>query len=99
MEQEVLGKVAQRYRDEGYDVLVHPRGDQLPPFVANSQLDLIATRGNEGVIVEIKTNRIDLSRDHQLVRLAEIVNAQPGWRLSSSKFGGCASQFITLDQN
>jgi hypothetical protein len=60
---------------------VHPRGDQLPPFVANSQLDLIATRGNEGVIVEIKTNRIDLSRDHQLVRLAEIVNAQPGWRL------------------
>ncbi len=44
-------------------------------------MDLIATRGNEGVVVEIKTNRIDLSSDHQLIQLAEIVNMQPGWRL------------------
>jgi len=83
MEQEALEKVAQRYRDEGYDVVLLPRGDRVPPFVAGFDLDLIATRGNEGVIVEIKTNRIDLSRDQQLTRLAEIVDARPGWRLDA----------------
>jgi hypothetical protein len=81
MEQEALERVAQRYRDEGYDVIVHPQGEQVPPFLANFRLDLIATRGNEGIVVEIKTNRIDLSDDPDITRLAEIVNAQPGWRL------------------
>ena len=81
MEQESLAKVAQRYRDEGYDVIVHPRGEKVPPFLAEFQLDLIATRGNEGVVVEIKTNRTDLSNDPYLTRLAETVNAQLGWKL------------------
>jgi hypothetical protein len=80
MEQEALARVVQRYRDEGYDVIAHPRGQQVPPFVAGFDLDLIATRGNEGVVVEIKTNRIDLSNDPDITRLAEIVNAAPGWR-------------------
>jgi REase_AHJR-like len=78
MEQESFEKVAQRYRDEWYDVIVRPLPDQVPPFVENFQVDLIATRGNEGVVVEIKTNRIDLSSDRQLTQLAEIVNVQPG---------------------
>jgi Holliday junction resolvase len=81
MEQKSFEKVAQRYREEGYDVVVRPHRDQIPPFVKDFQVDLIATRGNEGVVVEIKTNRIDLSSDHQLTQLAEIVNMQPGWRL------------------
>jgi hypothetical protein len=44
-------------------------------------LDLIAARGNEGVIVAIKRNRIDRSRDPAVMRLAAIVDTQPGWRL------------------
>jgi hypothetical protein len=81
MQQETPERVAQRYRDEGYQVVVRPFGEQIPPFIAGFQPDLIAIRGNEGVIVEIKINRMDLSRDHQISRLAEIVNARPGWRL------------------
>ncbi len=81
MEQESLEKVAQEYRNEGYDVIVAPCGDQVPSFVAGFQPDFIATRGGEGVVVVIKTNRIALSRDPQITRLAEIVEAQPGWRL------------------
>jgi hypothetical protein len=42
---------------------------------------LIAIRDNESVIVEIKVNRMDLSGDHQISHLAEIVNSRPGWRL------------------
>ncbi len=81
MQPETLERVAQRYRDEGYQIVVRPFGEQIPPFIAGFQPDLIAIRGNEGVVVEIKVNRIDLSSDHQIACLAEIVNARPGWRL------------------
>jgi hypothetical protein len=72
---------AQRYRDEVYQVISRPSGDQIPPFMAGFQPDIIATRGNEVVVVEIKRNRIDLASDQQISQLAEIVNARPGWRL------------------
>jgi hypothetical protein len=81
MEHQSIERIARRYRDEGYDVIVHPQGDQIPPFLAGFPLDMLATRGNEGVVVEVKTKRIDLSSDPSAARLAEIVNAQPGWRL------------------
>ena len=58
--EDALERVAEPYRDEGYEVIVRPRGDQVPPFAAGLELHLIATRGIEGVIVVIKRNRIDL---------------------------------------
>lgn len=81
MQQQDIERIARRYRDEGFHVIVHPHGDLVPPFLAGFELDMIATRGNEGVVVEVKMNRIDLSSDPCVPRLAEIVNAQPGWRL------------------
>jgi REase_AHJR-like len=81
MELEALHRIAKRYRDDGYDVIIDPRGDRVPPFAVGFELDLVATRGNKGVVVEIKTNRFDLSHDPQIMRLAQVVNAQPGWRL------------------
>jgi REase_AHJR-like len=81
MEQEALARVAQRYRDEGYDVIIHPQKGQVPSFLADFQLDLIATRGTEGVVVEIKASRIDLSKDPYIARMAEAVDAHPSWKL------------------
>ena len=81
MEIEALERIAKRYKDEGFDVVVSPHADKVPPFAVGFELDLIAIRGNEGVVVEIKTNRFELARDPQITRLAQIVNAQPGWRL------------------
>jgi hypothetical protein len=81
MEQETIEKVAQRYRNEGYDIVVEPLGDLVPPFLAGFRLDMIAIRKNEAVVVEIKTNRIDLSNDPYITRLADVISGQPGWRL------------------
>ena len=78
---EALQDVAKQYRDEGYDVVVAPQGAAVPSFAADFRPDLIATRANEGVIVEVKRNRLDLSSDPDIPRMAEVVNAQPGWRL------------------
>ncbi len=80
-ERGTVERTAKRYRDEGYDVVVHPVGDQVPSFAAGFRPDLIATRGREGVIVEIRANRFALSATPQITRLAEIVDSQPDWRL------------------
>ena len=81
MEQETLETIAQRYRDDGYSVVVHPVGDAVPAFAAGFQPDIIARKGNDGVIVEVKTNRIGLANDPAPTQLAAIVDSQPGWRL------------------
>jgi len=71
------------YRREGYDVVVKPRGDQLPPFLAGFEPDLIATTGHESVVVAVKT-RADLRSSADLIALAGAVEARPGWRLDLS---------------
>ena len=74
-------RIAQQYRDEGYTVAVHPKGDLLPPFATGLELDMIATRGEEKVVVAIKPRRSSLAADTQVERIAELVNRAPGWRL------------------
>jgi Holliday junction resolvase-like predicted endonuclease len=74
-----LAHVARCYEDEGYRVMVEPRGDCLPAFALGLDIDLIATKPGEAVVVEVKQNRSELDRDRQLTSLANLVNAQPGW--------------------
>ncbi len=81
MDQKTLEQISKRYQDEGYDVIIRPQQHQLPTFLEGSKIDMIAQRGNEGVVVEVKTNRNDVASDPWLTRMAEIVDAHPGWRL------------------
>ncbi len=81
MERDDLSQVARRYREEGYEVVLEPRADQLPSFLGDFRPDLIATRGGENIVVEVKANRIELSEDRRLAPIAGVVDAQPGWRL------------------
>ncbi len=78
-----LQEVEHHYRHNGYEVVVKPRGGQLPPFLARFELDLIATTGHESVVVAVKT-RADLRASADLIALAGAVEAQPGWRLDLS---------------
>ena len=75
-----LERIAQQYRDEGYVVTLRPKGDQLPPLAANLDLDMIAIRGEEKVVVEVKERRSALADDPAVKRVADIVSRQPGWR-------------------
>src|SRR3954454_5486109 len=76
-----LERIAQRYPDQGYDVVVQPAEHQVPERIRGFEPDLIATRGNEGVVVGVKEDRGDVASDSRLAHLAEILNAWPGWRL------------------
>jgi hypothetical protein len=42
-----LEELADRYRNEGYEVVVRPRPEELPPFFANSDVLLLAVKGGE----------------------------------------------------
>jgi len=78
--EQAVEQAAQRYREEGYEVIVHPQGDQVPAFAAGFELDIVATRHNEGVIVKVKPGQYTAAESTQLTRLAAITNKQPGWR-------------------
>src|SRR5258708_22416779 len=49
-----LEQVAEKYRAEGYEVTLHPRGDQLPPFAAAFHPEILARNGGLQVLVAVK---------------------------------------------
>lgn len=77
----MLQSLARRYRGEGYEVVVEPRKDDLPESLQRFRPDLIARRGSEGVVVEIKRRRpATAGAEAQIERLAQAVRALPDWR-------------------
>jgi Holliday junction resolvase-like predicted endonuclease len=79
-EPSVLEQVARRYEKDGYTVIFQPHGTAVPAFASGLEIDLIAVKGDEHVVVEVKQTRSDIECDPHIARLAEIVNAQPDWR-------------------
>jgi uncharacterized protein YutE (UPF0331/DUF86 family) len=79
IEQTTIEQVASEFRGKGYDVAVRPSAESAPAFLRPFQPDLIATSSGDNVVVEFKSSA-DLTSD-VLVRLAEAVQSQPGWRL------------------
>jgi hypothetical protein len=79
-EQRALERVAQEYRDRGYDVFVEPRDKNLPEFLAGTSPDLLASAAHESVVVEIRSiSALRNSRD--LEELAGRIRDRAGWRL------------------
>lgn len=71
--------LASDYSTKGYVVVVNPQPSELPVDLAGYQPDLIATRGTETVIVEVKTsaNRLPIDRYRAI---ADRIAAHDGWR-------------------
>src|SRR6266849_1205714 len=79
--EKAIAEVAEQYHSEGYEVTLHPNDTQVPSFAAGMNLDLLATKNGEHVLVQVKETREDLQNDPAGIRNAEVINAQPGWRL------------------
>ena len=78
--QQRLQEVAETYRHRGYEVVVQPEGKELPEFLLRYRPDLLARKGGESIVVEVKS-RTTLAHTNDLRRLAEAVRAHPGWKL------------------
>jgi uncharacterized protein YutE (UPF0331/DUF86 family) len=80
-ERERTLQLAQEYRDEGYTVLLEPSLENLPDFLKKYHPDIVAIRGGESVVIEVKSRSALNSSSHQYLRnLAQLVEQQPGWR-------------------
>jgi hypothetical protein len=75
-----LTEVAERYRGEGYQVLREPPSSKLPRELRAFQPDLLAMKGKQRVVVEIKRASRPLELE-ELKKLKRSVEALPGWRL------------------
>jgi len=73
-------EVAERYEGEGYQVFREPSSSKLPKSIRQYHPDLLAMRGRERVVVEIKRASGPLALE-QLSKLERLVSKIPGWRL------------------
>ena len=79
-ERELMEQVAQDYRRRGYDVILAPTPERRPPFLGHLVPDLIAQRGDENIVIEVK--RVRTPRLPRSLRaLLEALRTQPDWRL------------------
>lgn len=86
-------KVGQVYRDKGYDVLIEPQGNQLPDFLQAFQPDLIAHKGDEHIVVEVRT-RGQVSDFPQVNELAKVVRNEADWKFELFLLGPENSFFV-----
>lgn len=81
-ERAVQARILQRARElqrQGFVVQVEPNSQQVPTFLKSFRVDLVAQRGGEGLVVDVKAGH-HLQRPLYLDELAEAVEQQPGWR-------------------
>jgi REase_AHJR-like len=73
-------QIAASYRKQGYRVTAPTEAGSLPAFLSDCHPDLIAEKNDDRVVIEVKPARA-LKGTNDLVKLAERVAAEPGWRL------------------
>ncbi len=83
LERERLLELAQEYRQKGYQVILSPNSEEIPDFLRDYGYipDMIVRRGEEAVLIEVKSRRSIMASPQHLQRLAQVVEEHPGWRL------------------
>src|SRR5206468_2050575 len=69
-----------RYREQGYQVVLRPGPDDLPPFAKDFKVEIVATRADGGVVASVKASAKDFETDRELSRYAEVIGKYPQWR-------------------
>jgi hypothetical protein len=75
-----LNRVAERYRSQGYQVMVRPGPDALPPFAKDFHVEILARRADTNVLASAKASPSEMQADPNLSTYAEVIEKHPGWR-------------------
>jgi uncharacterized protein YutE (UPF0331/DUF86 family) len=70
--------VANEYQSRGYEVVLQPNSDQLPAFLQNFHPDLIARKGGEAVVIEVKSRQA-FAQMPWIREMARLLQGQEGW--------------------
>jgi Holliday junction resolvase len=76
LERERLLELAKEYRQKGYEVLLSPKPEELPDFLRGYRPDMIVRRGEEKVVIEVKS-RPSIASAQYLRGLAQAVEEHP----------------------
>ncbi|MEL6188816.1 MAG: hypothetical protein AAFU79_29700, partial [Myxococcota bacterium] len=79
LERRRLQRLRREYAKKGYQVLVEPRGEELPSPFAAFEPDLIAISDADKVVVEIRS-KASIEGATAQAELADAVDRSPGWR-------------------
>jgi REase_AHJR-like len=71
--------IAKQLEREGYQVLVEPRSNDIPFDLSGYQPDILATKGDEHLLVEVKTTATRRSLE-RYKSIADTVARHPRWR-------------------
>jgi hypothetical protein len=74
-ENELLETAAEEYRKEGYTVHLHPSPNQLPDFLRDEGIDMVAEKESERIAIQVKSRE----QLYTITPMKEKVDAQPGW--------------------
>ncbi len=75
-----LNDIADRYRSQGYKVIVNPGPTDLPSFAKDFKVEIVAFRPDGNVLASAKGSTLEFERDQNLSRYAEVIENQHGWR-------------------
>ena len=79
-EHRLAEQVARQLVGEGYEVFVQPGPQLLPRELVGLQPDILARRGDENLIVEVKLAPSSEGAE-QVKRIAQVVKSLPGWQV------------------
>jgi uncharacterized protein YutE (UPF0331/DUF86 family) len=80
LERSRLLELVTEYRQKGYEVILSPKPEELPDFLRSYRPDMIVSRGEEKVVIEVKS-RPSIASAQYLRGLAQAVEEHPGWRV------------------
>ncbi len=80
LEDKTLNSLANQYRKNGFEVIVEPSHEDMPFRLDNYRPDLLASRQNLNLMIEIKNSLKRVSMEH-LQAVSEKVSAHQDWRL------------------
>lgn len=76
---EKVEALASAYARQGFTVLKEPASGQLPFDLGGYKPDILVTRGETGLVIEVKTTTSAVSVE-RFQSIAEKVSSRPGWR-------------------
>lgn len=81
LERAQLLRLAEEYRNKGYEVSFHPNPENLPDFLRSYRPDMVVKHADETVVIEVKSRHsLNSSSKQYLQNLAQSIEQHPGWR-------------------
>ena len=75
-----ISKLARDYKNLGYQVFAELTGYKSPDVISGVKPDLVAKKGDETIIIEVKTRDTTKSNKDKIEQLARYADSRPGTR-------------------